>query len=640
MTIVGRCKMVTRRTKQGVIFLPALFFLALMCCFIPARLAAKNKSMPSADPIAIEKTAWAYLTNGQPNKCIDFLLDQSTETVNNQTLLALGWSYFLNQKYEQAKITLNQCVRSRHLATSAHVLLGRICAALGNFEEAHQEYKQAKKLDYSLSETDFGRAQLFEKQKELNASWGFYSRLVQVDPKWAEVKNKRDALRPLITKKPEEIVRANKISSPSKVELPFTVSGPLLMIGLHTDSKGTQIPISNTIFRAGSTFVIKEKISGKVLSKGSALEEWILKAGKNKIQLSCPTKKIKVDSTDSIYIQMESTGTTIVLQDMLHAKGYAWARVQDQEYRGMIEVSLRNNGLVFANRIHLEDYLLSVLPSEMIAWWPLEALKCQAVISRTNALYKAQVELLHKKDQFDLCDSQHCQVYVGANTETSKARKAVESTLGKALYYKGKIAHALFSSNCGGKTQSSGDLYGWGQEPYLLETPDTMPNQEFPNSPEEFDRWLKEVPKTYCSPSKETYFSESRWIRIIPQKIISERVQRTKQIGKVTAIRALSRNPSGHVRKLEIEGEGGNLIVEKEHVMRNILAPGLLRSTLFLVGFVPDLKGSGDFIFWGGGWGHGVGLCQSGVAGRVVAGQRYTEILQHYYTGISVSQLN
>jgi SpoIID/LytB domain protein len=133
--------------------------------------------------------------------------------------------------------------------------------------------------------------------------------------------------------------------------------------------------------------------------------------------------------------------------------------------------------------------------------------------------------------------------------------------------------------------------------------------------------------------------SHFRWSGIISAQELNRWVK-GRNIGKLRSIRILRRSPAGNVNRIEFQGSSGRHVVYKEHLIRNILNRGSLRSTLFILETERDINGMPtDFYIYGGGWGHGVGLCQYGAVGRSVAGQTVNDILAHYYPGTYLKNL-
>jgi len=196
----------------------------------------------------------------------------------------------------------------------------------------------------------------------------------------------------------------------------------------------------------------------------------------------------------------------------------------------------------------------------------------------------------------------------------------------------------VFSSNCGGFTQSAKSA-GWTDTPYLTAVSDYK-NFDFQNlQPYQFKELLQ-YPVDAYSGARALSPAAFRWARVVQETDLRELIKRNKKdIGKILSVVPTERSVSGYVSKIVVTGEKGAVTLEKENVIRRILAPGGLRSAYFTVQPVyvnGELK---EFVFFGGGWGHGVGFCQTGAAGRADAGQKYDEIILHYYPGTELKDI-
>lgn len=337
-------------------------------------------------------------------------------------------------------------------------------------------------------------------------------------------------------------------------------------------------------------------------------------------------------------------------------------KLSGRSFRGYIELYRTNSLLTGINVLSMDDYLCSVVPSEMPSSWPIEALKAQAVACRNYATAKSNN---HYLTGYDVCDSTHCQVYKGIDSENENSSKAVRATSGILAYYNGEIINAVFSSSSGGYTADAESV--WGTD----------------------IGYLKAVPDTNETGGKQ-------WTRTFTlDEISSILTKKGYNIGNAKNIYIGNTAVSGRVNSLVIEGTTGNVTLEKEEI-RTFFAPsdgGSLESRNFKMGngnntvsenfsisvnsnngnivlkissayAVGNNKtvvslGNGavvagkdgtytyssgtvsgtnanDIAFIGKGWGHGVGMSQFGAKGMAEAGYTYDKILKHYYTGIEL----
>ena len=273
----------------------------------------------------------------------------------------------------------------------------------------------------------------------------------------------------------------------------------------------------------------------------------------------------------------------------------------ERQYRGRFVITAFGDTLQVVNLIGVEQYLYGVVTKESVSSWPLEALKAQAIASRSYALYNTQRP---RTASFDMVNDEGSQVYGGIDGESAAARRAVDETRGMVMAYRGRPIYAMFTSNTG---WHSGDArYIFDQPlPYLLAVPD-------PYSPNE---------------------TMGRWTRKFSAAEIRERLsaQVRKPFGRIREIRPIAGCPSGRAVRVQVVDEYG------VHEMRT-------RQTLGRALKLPDIlfsvRREGDqFVFTGGGFGHGVGLSQWGSKAMADKGFKAGEILAFYYQNAELVRL-
>jgi len=289
--------------------------------------------------------------------------------------------------------------------------------------------------------------------------------------------------------------------------------------------------------------------------------------------------------------------------------GLVW--IGDTWYRGRVQITPSaigsGNGITAINHVDLEEYLYSVVASEMPTSWPAEALKAQSVAARSYALYKKK---LSKNPLYDLGDTTKFQVYKGAVAETDSTRSAVGGTAGEIITYNGSLIEAVFHSSSGGHTENVEDV--WSKPiPYLRGVPD-------------FDQ---DSPKYSWTES----FSAAQ----LKNKLTST-VGGLNGIGAIVGLVPQQASPHGRVKTFRLIGQRGDRLVKGNDVRK---ALGL-KSTRFEV-LADSRKSSApsSFILRGYGYGHGIGMSQYGAKGMAQSGSSYQDILSHYYQGTQLSQL-
>jgi len=512
----------------------------------------------------------------------------------------------------------------------ARISLANLYYRKERLQEAANEYKAVSLIDASILSIQKLLGEISFRIGNLDESLKVYRKIRLVDPTDKLAAQRIDEISARLGKEYFEKERERQaLQRKQKIVLvkpsPFVKKITFVRVGLINKENSFE-------FKCSTPFEAKTK-SGQI-SVLSGLEGQNYSISRNpdgKIVISNQNKE-NVIVDEPILIKPLKPQGTITLLNVKFGKGNFWAGSSDRSYRGVIEINASQEGINAVNIVNLEEYLYSVLPSEMPANWPKEALKAQAVAARSEAINKLG---RHKNEGFDFCSEVHCQVYTGVEQETEATTKAVDETRGLIMVYKGSPIDAIYSSNCGGHTQDN--IFGKDQDiSYLKGRLDTLENKSLnmPLSPLELEYWLKQPPKgILCDNSEYSKNSSFRWVRIYSAEEINEMLNKISDFGEIKKIIVFRRNSSGHVSALKITGTNSTSVLEKELSIRNAL--GNLRSSMFKLEtkYSPNGKPQ-QFIFYGGGFGHGVGMCQSGAYGLANLGKDYKEILSYYYQGI------
>ncbi len=385
----------------------------------------------------------------------------------------------------------------------------------------------------------------------------------------------------------------------------------------------------------------------KIMTEGDAkklLEEIAIE---NAYFLSPNEKRIRIGNPKNGKTLMVFSGQNgEQLEISANAKGNLF--LDSTEYRGSL-VFVRQSGsdMTVISKLGMDEYLYSVTPSEIPASSGMEALKTQAVCART---YATENSNRHSSMGFQLCNSQHCQMYKGVSSEHKNTNQAVDATHGEVLTYNGKIITAVYSASCGGETESVENVWG--------------------------------TPYPYLKGVKDPYCKEIQWETSLDFASIAKSLQaKGYDFGAIRSIEITEKTSTGRVLQLKITGEKQTKTFGKEQA-RTILG---LRSQMYDI--VPQnafrILTAGGFLYWnlsgreiinetglskiegntitvltaengetvkkqiptisesfvikGRGNGHGVGMCQNGAMGLAEHGYSYEEILKHYYTGVEIT---
>ncbi|NLO91781.1 MAG: SpoIID/LytB domain-containing protein [Elusimicrobia bacterium] len=563
----------------------------------------------------------------------------STSAPNAEYALGLGRARFCAGDLPGAVEALKLSLSARQSSLGWY-FLGRVYQAQGMLDQSEDAYKRVLEDDSQFIEARELLGELSLARKNYNEAWKQYRKLEYADPRNQEHKKKAEELSSLITQKPDELLPPLKLENFTKVSSSATAVGlPVLRVAIGTGSGGlTSAARTELPFSVSGPF---EVLDGQaVAASGKPLQAWTVRFDSSAPQgltLVSPEGKESLLS-GKLLVRPKDASSTIILRSLTVAEGTAWGGVADRELRGQLELRADSGrrGITAINVVPIEEYLYGVISSEMPWYYPMEALKAQAVLARTYAYRNIGK---HSGQGYDLCDSQHCQVYGGVSAEKPSVVQAVDATRGAALFYEGKPVEAVFSSNSGGVTSSGKDA-GWADMPYWASVSDLKDEEPAFSSPRSLGEFLEGEPQSYSSPSNYVKKRSYRWERLVPAQTIQARSAAKKDIGSLLSVSVAKRSPSGRVAAVKLRGSKGSLLISKEYEIRKYLSAGLLRSTFFTVESVYAANGALDsVIFRGAGWGHGVGFCQSGSSGRAEAGQDYIEILSHYYPGTELGSI-
>ncbi len=344
--------------------------------------------------------------------------------------------------------------------------------------------------------------------------------------------------------------------------------------------------------------------------------------------------------TATSFIRCTAGEQPVLVEAVEQGKGYSWHGFADRSFRGEIYVVVDPDGrLAVVNVLGAEQVLAGVVPAEMFASSPAEALKAQAVAAR-NQLF-AKLGKRHHDDPFHLCAEQHCQVYGGVDREDPRTNAAVRETAGEVAFREGRLVDTVYSSTCGGHGEDNDAVWGNDPDPALRARPDYEAGAPLELVPTAAGvrAWLTGTPTAYCAKASKVRPEKLRWRTRLPAAELQTLVGAAyPKLGPVTRLEVEERGRGGRVISLAVHGEGGTATVVHELPIRQLF--GNLNSGAFVIDEERDAAGKLVAVtFIGGGWGHGVGMCQLGAIGRAEAGQSYREILAHYYNGAITDRL-
>ena len=542
---------------------------------------------------------------------LEAVQEQDADTAKIKMLAAFGLGLVYHERKEDIlssemyKKVLEYDIR----LAQAHILLADYYYMAGELDNALTCYKNTLKYDNSFYRANLRMAEIYTKKEKYAEAFENYKRVSYIEPYNKELQQK---LRETGAKAAEYIKKAEASKEKTRKE---TKS---LKVTYIKDDKG--IPVLKVVIVNNVEFVrfkcaAKYNIyyDSRVVRKAAPEEELqITREGatiyiKNSTDLKPTEVWIKRDT--ALYFVPELKDATFTIFDVTMDKGYFWANNKDRSYRGVLKIVAEDRGFRLVNEINIEEYLYSVVPSEIGSRANIEALKAQAVVARSY-IYR-RIEANCGSTDFHICADVHCQAYTGVLSEQASTTKAVDLTRGEVAYnHKGTVSTYFFST-CGGRTADVSDVWGGEVCENLLGVGDYEEAEQkecyknWPLTPENLDRWLKLSPVAYCA-DDEVY----RWFRMVDS-------EETKNF------KIIKRDLNGYVRESQM---GAKKFLQDRS--RSAL-PGL-RSSFYKV--------EKNLIF-GCGWGHGVGMCQEGAMRMAARKKDYKEIITHYYSNCNVRKV-
>lgn len=392
-------------------------------------------------------------------------------------------------------------------------------------------------------------------------------------------------------------------------------------------------------------------------------------------------KTVLISSEQIILEPSDIDITSFVIREVSIGKNFHWERKEKQRFHGRLKFIIEGNKITAINIIPIEDYLESVISSEMNPNSPFEFLKAHAVISRSWVLAQINKKNNFEKsgpsatqvsdeeyvkwydredhENYDFCADDHCQRYQGVTKIINdKVLEAVEDTRGLVLKYNNEICDARFSKCCGGMSESFANVWESVDHPYLAPISDYKYEQDL------FDldlrketaakKWIKSFPQSFCNSNDVSLLTSLlpnydletknfyRWTVEYKQEEIARLINSKSEFdfGQIVDLIPMERGNSGRICRLKIVGTKKTAIVGKELEIRKLLSKSHLFSSAFVVEKLDIANGiPGGFILYGAGWGHGVGLCQIGAAVMSSSGYSFDEILSHYYRNSIISKI-
>ncbi len=340
-----------------------------------------------------------------------------------------------------------------------------------------------------------------------------------------------------------------------------------------------------------------------------------------------------ISGISSLALKRKSKTGTVLIKNVPYGIGWWWAGVEDRVYEGEMYIFIgANNNFEWVVKLPLEQYLKGVVPYEIGGTSPFEALKAQAIAARSEAII-ALTSKLYSGPNHDLTSDVECQVFSGNKKRTGNSDNAVQETSSIILSENGAPINAYYASNCGGHSEYIKNV--WPSRPEKESYKNTgMDNYEETHlnleDEDSVKAWILSKPNVFCNPDLDIdlpdYSKKNfRWTKTFGISEMSQMLADSKEHGEFINLKVLNRGVSGRIYLADFIFEKDTIRIKGELAIRQMWKPAL-RSACFYTE-----KSDDEFTLKGAGWGHGVGMCQSGAVSMALQGIDYKKILAHYY---------
>lgn len=566
----------------------------------------------------------AYLA-GKPELALEYYYPDETDP---QILYWSGLVLADLGKADLARGALTESIKQRPYNPMAYYALGLLEQKMDNTKDAFARFQQALSQEPNLPRSYFPLAQKYIGAKKHKTSYNLLVKAGSTQP-WKFPANHDFIASSEVRDDTAMGPVADEVKNP-EILPPVVASIPENRDTIPEIRIGLASKISRLRIKTGGNYILSIE-GGRSLS-GTANDVLLFVRTSKGIEVHDEKGKSLLRSWQPFSLSYEEPGATSMIYDAKFRNGSTWSKGKPRIYRGVIEILSKSVGLTIVNRLNLEEYLYAVVPSEIPASWPKAALEAQAIAARTYALANLG---RYRIQGFDLLATPASQVYNGVTQEADSVIEAVNSTRGLILTFNRRPAATFYYDNSGGYSECGGFVWGTDR-PYLQALPEKpLAVRDQPLTPDQLADWLTDQPD--CVSFREGYYVRSayRWTLWVTREQLESRLRSKAKIGRIKAIIPMERGISGRVKRVMVRGTAGSYIINRESIPYRL---GGLRSTLFVV--QPKLGRDGlpeSFIFNGGGWGHGVGMSQSGAAGMALDGAAASEILAYYYPGTELT---
>ncbi len=606
----------------------------------------KASLLEGADGFAWNQRAWSYLATGRQREARDAFtraLDLSSTTATQaEAGVGLGLSYILDGKPKAADVPLRKAAVAGPYAISIAAQLTAEAARMsGDRQTALTYLRQAVEIDPANGEALRDLAQALSDAGDNRAAWRAFKKVLSLEPKDADARRLYEKNGKFITGDLDGAAGVRRIArpllNPEGGEEPVPTSARSIRVGLFGAPDGRPAVMTRAYVMMNGPFKVTSVSHGTLRDNGRPYDQWEIdyRPENGLVEVRDASRNILFTSKTPFAFVSDAASGSILIKSAKITDPIG-VDPGDREVRSAVEVVPNPWGFRLVQVAPVELYLFGVVAQALPIDSPPEAMRAQAVVSRTAA-YWASENREETLERCDLLDDDSTQRTIGVSGEMRSAAKAVVDTENMALSIKGRAVRVLQHNDSGGVTEDGAETGEPGLE-HLVSVQDSSKPTIPWRTTGELERYTHEAPP-------EGLFSESaavpspnasRWMRVVDSRRLRDRIDRRKNLGTLRRLRVAGRTATGRVRAVEVIGADGSAMYTGRKEIEELFGPGNLRSTLFTLQPIMDGKRVSRVILWGAGTGSGLGFPRAGALGQGALGVAWREIVRHYFPRLEV----
>lgn len=606
----------------------------------------KASLLEGADGFAWNQRGWSYIATGRQREARDAFtraIDRSSSTTTQaEANVGIGFTYILDSKPKGAEAALRRAGISGPYAISISAQLTAEAATMsGDRQTALTYLRQAVEIDPANNEALRGLAKALADAGDNRAAWRAYKKVLSLDPLDPEARKLYEKNGRYITGDLDAAAGVRRVArpvlDPDRSDPALPTSPRMIRVGLYGAPDGRPAVMTRAYIMTNGSFKVTSVSHGTLRDNGRPFDQWEVdfRPENGLVEVRDASRNILFTSkTPFAFIPDAKRGSVLVKSAVITDQ--VGVDAGDREVRGGVEIVPNPWGFRLVQVAPVEQYLFGVVSLVLPIDSPPQALRAQAVVSRTAA-YWASENREETLERCDLLDDDSTQRTIGVSGEMNSAAEAVTDTEGIVLTLKGRPARVPQHNDSGGTTEDGPETGEPGLEHIVSVQDSAKPSIPWRTSVD-LERYTHEAPPEglFSEAAAVSSPNSSRWMRVIDGRDMRKRVERRKDLGTIRRLRIAGRTQTGRVRAIEVFGADGSAMYTGHKEIEELLGPGSLRSTLFTMQPLMDGNRVSRLILWGAGTGSGLGFPRAGALGQASLGVGWREIVHHYFPRLDI----